>query len=118
LKKHLTSRGQPLGLLEALKGKHKSLGFIENLLPGKDLKTNKAYFTATWSLKGYPNIVGESQDYNKQKARHMAAQRFLKALFLNPESKFKGSHPTWNVVVDQILSKKTPLTEVLELPSE
>ncbi len=88
-KKHLTSRGQPLGLIEALKGKHKTLGFIENLEPGKDLKTNKPYFTVTWTLKGYPSITGKSQDFNKQKARHMAAQRFLKALFINPESRFK-----------------------------
>ena len=72
-KKHLTSRGQPLGLVEALKGKHKNLGFIENLEPGKDLKTNKPFFTATWTLKGYPNIVGKKEDFNKQKARHVAA---------------------------------------------
>jgi hypothetical protein len=52
-------------MIEALKGKHKTLGFIENLEPGKDLKTNKAYFTVGWSLKGYPEITGYSRDFNK-----------------------------------------------------
>ena len=72
-KKHLVQRGGPLNFVEALKGKHKNLGFIELLEPGKELKTNKAYFTCTFQLKGYPSIVGTCQDYNKQKARNMAA---------------------------------------------
>ena len=55
-KKHLVIRGGPLNLIEALKGKHKELGFLELLEPGKDLKNNKAFFTSTWSLKGYPSI--------------------------------------------------------------
>jgi len=55
-KKHLVIRGGPLNLIEALKGKHKELGFLELLEPGKDLKNNKAFFTSTWSLKGYPGI--------------------------------------------------------------
>jgi len=55
-KKHLVIRGGPLNLIEALKGKHKELGFLELLEPGKDLKNNKGFFTSTWSLKGYPGI--------------------------------------------------------------
>ena len=83
-KKHLTTRGQPLTIMESLKGKHKALSFQELLEPGKDPATGKAFFTVTWCLKGYPSIQGVSQDFNKQKARHLAAQRMLKALFFNP----------------------------------
>ncbi len=57
-KKHLKNKGQPVSIIEALKGKHKTLGFIEILEPGKDLKTNRDFFTVSWSLKGYPEIKG------------------------------------------------------------
>jgi hypothetical protein len=68
-KKHLTKRGQPLTVVEGLKGKHKSLNFEESVEKNRDLKTNKDYFTVTWSLRGY-GITGKWQDFNKQKARH------------------------------------------------
>jgi len=55
-KKHLIIRGEPSSLIEALKGKHKELGFLKLEEAGKDLKNNKAFFTCTWSLKGYPGI--------------------------------------------------------------
>ena len=60
-KKHLTDKGQPVSIIEALKGKHKTLGFIENLEPGKDPKTNRDFFTTvSLTLKGYPEIKGLS----------------------------------------------------------
>jgi hypothetical protein len=64
-KKHLMSNGTPLVLIESLKGKHKTLGFLEQNEPGKDLKNKKDYFTCTWNLKGYPTISGTATDYNK-----------------------------------------------------
>jgi len=60
-------------MIEALKGKHKNLGFLDLLEVGKDLKNKKDFFTWTWSLKGYPGITGTYQDYNKQKAKNLAA---------------------------------------------
>ena len=64
-KKHLSSRGGALNMIEALKGKHKNLGFIELLDKERDLKTNKDVFTSTWSLRGYSGITGTCRDYNK-----------------------------------------------------
>ena len=87
-------------MIEALKGKHKNLGFIEQLEQGKDLKNNKAFFTCQWNLKGYPKISGTATDYNKQKARNMAAQNFLKSLFHNELSLFKGKTFSWLQLVD------------------
>jgi hypothetical protein len=52
-------------MIEALKGKHKNLGFIELLDKERDLKTNKDVFTSTWSLRGYSGITGTCRDYNK-----------------------------------------------------
>jgi hypothetical protein len=112
-KKHLTTRGQPLTVIEGFKGKHKSLSFEETVEKGKDLKTNKDMFTVTWSLKGY-QIQGSVADSNKQKARHMAAQRFLKALFHNKHSLLQGTHFTWISMLD-FVQKKKPLIEILDL---
>lgn len=55
-KKHLMSKGNPVGIIEVLKGKNKMLGFIENLELRKDPKTNKDFFTVAWTLKGYTQI--------------------------------------------------------------
>ena len=113
-KKHLTTRGQPLTIVEGLKGKHKTLSFEELVEKGKDLKTNKDVFTVTWALKGY-GIQGSVADPNKQKARHMAAQRFLKALFHNKHSLLPDTHFTWNSMLDFVGQKKKPLIEILDL---
>lgn len=113
-KKHLTLKGQPLTVMEGLKGKHKTLNFEEIIEKHKDLKTNKDIFTITWQLKGY-DISGSVVDPNKQKARHMAAQRFLKALFHNKHSLLQGTHFTWIAMLEFISQKKKPLTEILDL---
>lgn len=102
-------------MVEGLKGKHKNLGFIEHVEPGRDVATNKPYFTVTWSLNGYKDITGVAQDFNKQKARHLAAQRFLKALFNNPESLLKGTHFTWISLLEYVSSNKRPLNEILDI---
>lgn len=113
-KNHLTTKSKPLSVIEALKGKHKTLNFEELLEKGKDLKTNKDYFTVTWSLKGY-DISGKFTDFNKQTARHSAAQKFLKALFHNNQSLLQGSHFTWLSMLDYLGTKKKPLVEILDI---
>ncbi|TNV78561.1 hypothetical protein FGO68_gene13150 [Halteria grandinella] len=114
-KKHLTQKGQPLTLVEALKGKHKNLGFVEHMDQGKELASNKTFFTVTWSIQGYPNISGSFTDFNKQKARHTAAQRFLKTLFHNPNSLLGDKRFSWMSLIDYIQSRKQPLIEILDL---
>jgi hypothetical protein len=76
----------------------------------------KEFYTVTWSLNGYPNITGTFIDFSKQTARNVSAQRFLKALFHNPNSLLGAEKKfSWMQMTEFIQSKKKPLVEILDL---
>jgi len=89
-KKHLCTKFTPLAVVKNLEAKHKELSFQEIFDESKDHAKNQTVYTITFGIKGF-NVSGQASDYNKQRARHIAAQRFLKALF--PKTY------TWNKVI-------------------
>eukprot|EP00347_Sterkiella_histriomuscorum_P012588 403367994 len=106
-KKHLCQKYTPLTIIKSLEGKHKNLSFQENISESKDLKKNHSIFTVEVSLKGYPKFQGVHVDNNKQRARTIAGQRFLKSLF--------PLDVTWNGVISLVSGNKEPLKMVLDL---
>ena len=105
-KRHLCNKFQPVSVIHALQGKHKKLSFQESTSETKDPIKNCPIFKFTWFLKGY-DIVGEHSDPSKQKAKTIAAQRFLKALFP------KGY--TWNQLQKHMMTFKEPLQYIIDL---
>ncbi|CDW88214.1 UNKNOWN [Stylonychia lemnae] len=105
-KKHLCEKYTPLTVIKALEGKHKKLSFQEAVAESKDLKKNVNVYTCTFQLKGYDR-VGTHTDFNKNRARQMAAQKFLKALF--------PTDFTWKAVERLVQSSKEPLRLLLDL---
>ena len=72
----------------------------------KDLEKNQLIYTVTFMLKGYDH-EGTASEYNKKRAEHMAAQRFLKSLF--------SANLTWTKMVEMVQSLKEPLKIILNL---
>ena len=104
-KKHLCTKYTPLTVVKSLEAKHKELSFQEIIDESKDHSKNQNVYTITFGIKGF-DVAAKASDYNKQRARHIAAQRFLKALF--PKTY------TWNKVIQVLTSLKEPLRHILD----
>ncbi|CDW87208.1 UNKNOWN [Stylonychia lemnae] len=105
-KKHLCQKFTPLTVVKSLEGKHKNLNFQEHLSESKDTLKNMNVYTIIFSIRGY-EFEGRATDYNKQRARQVAAQRFLKSLF--PKTF------TWKRVILHLTQLKEPLNSILEI---
>jgi len=102
-KKHLMQRATPLSLVDILRNKYKHFNIIETM---RDDNRPNPMFVVTITLKNPPEgcrpLQGVSYEPNKQRARHMAAQSFLKAMY--PSS----ATYTWTKVVQLITTHKDP----------
>ena len=83
-KKHLMSKSTPLSLVNILQNKYKDLVISESL--SENLPRHKGLnATYTCLIKidspGYEAYQGQSLEPSKQRARQVAAQRFIKSLF-------------------------------------
>jgi hypothetical protein len=97
-KKHLMSKSTPLSLVNILQNKYKDLIISESL--SENLPRHKGLnATYTCLIKidspGYEAYQGQSLEPSKQRARQVAAQRFIKSLF----SRSCGGYHTWNKAI-------------------
>jgi hypothetical protein len=110
-KKHLMVKATPLSLVNVLQSKYPKLNITEQLVEdGKDIpgaRHNNPNFICTVKMNSMPQYVGVSLEPNKQRARHVAAQRFLKSLFASNSF-------TWNKICHLIITLKEPLALVLK----
>ena len=113
-KKHLLAKTTPLSLINVLQAKHRNLLITETLaedtshLPSGAARSNSnPMYIATIQMGAKPFIKAIALESSKQKARHVAAQKFLKALFPQPCY-------TWNKVSNLITTVKDPLTLVIK----
>jgi hypothetical protein len=99
------SRSTPLSLVNILQNKYKDLLISESLT--ENLPRHKGLnATYTCLIKidapGYEPYQGSSLEPSKQRARQVAAQRFIKSLFTS-------GYFTWNKAIQMITSVKDPL---------
>ena len=109
-KKHLMARSTPLSLVNILQNKYKDLLISESLT--ENLPRHKGV-NATYNCiirieaPGYEAYQGSSLEPSKQRARQVAAQRFIKSLFTS------GYH-TWNKAIQMITTVKDPLIVLIK----